>query len=387
MTDYVRKIQVIFFLFIGLILCADAYTTPSSIPLSLPLREKIGQMLIFGFHGMKWSKHTEVAQWIDQYHIGGVIAFDMDNTGTTQVKNIQSQQQINQLNQQLQHYTRESEIKHHRPLSPLLIAIDYEGGWVDRLKTADGFEPTLSPAVFPRLSSTKIHHELQKMSSYLKKANFNFDLAPIVDVNVNPANPIIAAYKRSYSANPLVVTHFAELFVKSLRPNKIQCAFKHFPGHGSSEKDSHKGLVDVSKTWKSYELMPYQKLIMDHPTCGVVMTAHLINRQLDPSGLPATLSYKMLTGLLRGHLHFKGVIMSDDMQMKAILDNYPLEKAIPMAINAGVDLLLFANQDEDAEVEPQKIIDLIEQQVKSGVIPLQRINEAYEHLRALKQGL
>jgi beta-N-acetylhexosaminidase len=352
----------------------------------VPLRYKIGQMIIMGFNESQVSNESDIVKWIDQYHLGGVIAFDTATKGKNLTKNIQSKQQIHELTTQLQAYTTQSQKKQHLPLLPLLIAIDYEGGWVDRLQTADGFEPTLSPALYPKLSQKKLSHELNKMSQYLKTAGFNLDFAPIVDIAVNPTNPIITTFKRSYSADPAEVTHFAGLFVNALREKNIQCAFKHFPGHGSSEKDSHLGLVDISKTWKSYELLPYQKLIQDKPTCGFVMTAHLINRQLDPSGLPATLSHKMLTDLLRHHLHFNGVIISDDMLMKAILDNYPLEKAIPLAINAGVDVLLFANQDEHTMVTPTKIIDLIEHQVKAGIIPEQRINEAYEHIKQIKQG-
>jgi beta-N-acetylhexosaminidase len=353
----------------------------------ISLRDKIGQMLMLGFSEHQVTDASPVVQWIDQHNIGGVIAFDYDETGKNLGKNILSEKQIHNLTNRLQSYTKKYAKKHHRPLVPLLISIDYEGGWVDRLKTADGFEPTLPPAVFPKLSATKLKHELYKMSHYMKIAVFNLDLAPIVDVEVNPTNPIIAAYKRSYSPDPMVVTHFAQLYIKALRAQGVQCALKHFPGHGSSQADSHLGLVDISKHWKSYELLPYQLLITEKPTCGVVMTAHLVNRQLDPSGLPATLSKKMLTDLLRHHLHFQGVIMSDDMQMKAIENQYSLKQSITLAINAGVDILLFANQTDHPISDPKILIDLIEEQVKTGAISPERINDAYDHILNLKKDL
>lgn len=353
---------------------------------TISLRDKIGQMLMLGFSGIEVNESSPVVQWIDQYNLGGVIAFDYDEISTTLGKNILSDKQIHQLTKRLQFYTQKSAKKHHRPSLPLLTSIDYEGGWVDRLKTADGFEPTLPPRLFPKLSPTKLKYELNKMSRYVKAAGFNLDLAPIVDIEVNPQNPIIAAYKRSYSNDPMVVTHFAKLYIKALRDKSVQCALKHFPGHGSSHADSHKGLVDISKHWKAYELLPYQLLIPEKPTCGVVMTAHLVNRQLDPSGLPATLSKPMLTGLLRGHLHFNGVIMSDDMQMKAIANRYSLKESITLAINAGIDILLFANQREQP-VDPKLIIDVVEEQVKAGVISEERINESYERILKLKKTL
>lgn len=117
------------------------------------------------------------------------------------------------------------------------------------------------------------------------------------------------------------------------------------------------------------------------------MTAHIVNRQLDPSGLPATLSHKILTGLLRNQLHFKGVIITDDMQMKAISDNYELGQALALAINAGADMLMFGNNLSVPQQNPTQVIDIIEAKVKSGEITQERINEAYQHIMELKKSL
>ncbi len=163
--------------------------------------------------------------------------------------------------------------------------------------------------------------------------------------------------------------------------------YKHFPGHGSSTKDSHLGFVDVTDTWQSYELDPYQQLLNSNESCGVVMTAHIVNRQLDESGLPATLSHTILTHLLRNQLNFKGVIITDDMQMKAISDNYGLEQALVLAINAGADMLIFGNNLSVEPQDPEQLINIIEAKVLSGDISTERINDAYQHIRALKKSI
>lgn len=145
--------------------------------------------------------------------------------------------------------------------------------------------------------------------------------------------------------------------------------------------------MDVTDTWQAYELEPFQQLLSSSASCGMIMTAHLVNRKLDPSGLPATLSHKILTDLLRKQLHFKGVIITDDMQMKAISDNYGLEQALILAINAGADMLIFGNNLPAPSQDPTQVIDLIEAKVNSGEISQERINEAYKHIVVLKKSL
>ncbi|MGL5742908.1 MAG: glycoside hydrolase family 3 N-terminal domain-containing protein, partial [Legionella sp.] len=193
--------------------------------------------------------------------------------------------------------------------------------------------------------------------------------------------------ERSFSSDPLQVTRYASIFTRHFLNEKIECAYKHFPGHGSSTKDSHLGFVDVTDTWQPYELEPFQNLVHLNASCHVVMTAHIVNRQLDASGLPATLSHKILTDLLRKQLHLKGVIITDDMQMKAISDNYGLDHALVLAINAGADMLIFGNNLSTESQDPVQVIDIIEAKVQSGEISRQRIDEAYKHIVALKKSL
>jgi beta-N-acetylhexosaminidase len=236
----------------------------------------------------------------------------------------------------------------------------------------------------PREEATTI---ASSMAETLKDTGFNLNFAPVLDVAVNPDNPIIALRERSFSADPKTVAKYGSIFAKAYVSQKIQCAYKHFPGHGSSTTDSHLGFVDVTDTWHDQELLPFTMSLSKKTHCGMIMTAHIVNRKLDPSGLPATLSHPILTDLLRHDLGFDGVIITDDMQMKAISAHYGLENSVTLAINAGADMLIFGNQMVDVPQNPSEIINLIEQKVASGEISEDRINEAYQHIQHFKMSL
>lgn len=359
---------------------ANAIQTPS-------LRDKIGQMLLIGFDGKQINAQSEIVKIIEKDNIGGVILFDYNQQTKTFDKNIESPSQVKQLNHDLQYITQQANLKHHRPNLPLLISVDYEGGLVTRLSKKYGFPETLSAAAIGKGNSIDAESNALLMTQTLIKAGFNLDFAPELDVNVNPDNPVIAKKERSFSSNPAVVTRMAELYSRHFLKERIQCAYKHFPGHGSSTADSHLGFVDVTDTWKTYELEPYQNLLNKNTACGVIMSAHIVNRQLDNSGLPATLSHKILTDLLRHQLHFKGVIITDDMQMKAISDHYGLEQSLVLAINAGADMFIFGNALSAKKQDPEELINIIEAKVQAGEISQERINEAYQHIVTLKKSL
>ncbi|VEB34591.1 N-acetyl-beta-glucosaminidase [Legionella sainthelensi] len=353
----------------------------------ISLRDKIGQMLLIGFEGKEVNSQSPIVKTIEKDNIGGVILFDYNYHTKNFDKNIESPQQVQQLNSNLQYFTQKANLKHHRPQLPLLISVDYEGGKVNRLGEQYGFPPVLSAAEIGKKPLNEAESTAEIMSQTLKNTGFNLNFAPELDVNVNPDNPIIGKKERSFSSDPKQVTRYASIYSQQFLNQKIQCAYKHFPGHGSSTKDSHLGFVDVTDTWQAYELEPFQQLLSSSASCGMIMTAHLVNRKLDPSGLPATLSHKILTDLLRKQLHFKGVIITDDMQMKAISDNYGLEQALILAINAGADMLIFGNNLPAPSQDPTQVIDLIEAKVNSGEISQERINEAYKHIVVLKKSL
>ena len=217
----------------------------------------------------------------------------------------------------------------------------------------------------------------------LSDLGINLNLAPVVDVNLNPENPVIGGIERSFSGDPEVVTRQAKQFIESHHQHGVFTTLKHFPGHGSSEHDSHLGIVDVTGMWSEDELIPYQNLI-DDGMADIIMTAHIFNENWDPE-FPATLSEKVITGMLRNELGFEGLVMSDDMQMEAIRSHYGLEIAIKQAILAGVDILSFANNSiYDPEIVP-KAHGIIKSLIENGQISEQRIDDSYHRIVDFKK--
>lgn len=351
------------------------------------LRDKIGQMLIIGFDGKTVNSNSPVIKAINEDNIGGVILFDYNQRTNTFDKNIANPIQVKELNHRLQLSNWRANKDHHRPQLPLLISVDYEGGEVDRLSKEYGFPETVAAELVGKMGLDEAGQIANTMGRTLESAGFNLNFAPDLDVNINPNNPIIAKKKRSFSTNPAEVASYGRLFSRYFLQHGVQCAYKHFPGHGSSNADSHLGFVDVTDTWQESELQPFKLLPRSDETCGMIMTAHIVNRNLDKSGLPATLSHRVLTELLRQQLQFDGVIITDDMQMKAISANFVLEDALTLAINAGADMFIFGNQLSESTQDPKLVIDIIEAKVKAGEIKESRIDEAYRHITAFKRSV
>ncbi len=267
----------------------------------------------------------------------------------------------------------------------LLVCIDQEGGKVNRLKDKYGFARSITAQEMGRatnLDSVRFYSE--STAATLAGLGFNVNFAPVVDLGVNKDNTVIYKAGRSFSANPDSVALMAEEFIKPHRRLGVITVLKHFPGHGSSLADTHFGVADVTKTWTSAELVPYQKLIGAHQA-DAVMSAHIVNRQLDPSGLPGTLSKRILDSLLRRQMNYDGVIFSDDMQMQAIAKQYGLEEAIRLSINAGIDILCFSNNIQDSENRTvNKVHAIIRGMVEKGQISRERIDKSYERIKKLK---
>lgn len=338
---------------------------------------KIGQMLMVGFRGTVVGTESPIARGLRALHLGGVVLFDFDVERKQYGRNIVSPAQLVELT---------AALRGHATL-PLLIAVDQEGGTVRRLKEGRGFPPTLSHARLGTLDNadtTTYYSEIMARSLAVTGINTNF--APVLDLNVNPKNPVIGEIGRSFSADAAVVERHAELMIRAHRGHGVFTAVKHFPGHGSSRHDSHEGFVDVSDTWSEAELAPFAALIRKG-LCDMVMTAHIFNRHLD-ARLPATLSKATIDGLLRGRLGFDGVVVTDDMMMKAISDHYGLETAIESAVGAGADILLFANNsyayDPDIMFDAHATLKAL---VTSGRIGRDRIDESWRRIMALKQRL
>ncbi len=333
------------------------------------LKAKAAKMLMFGFRGTSLEDAPEIKIFLESHPPGGLILFDYDVPSKSRPRNIISPEQLSQLTQSI----KQAASGH------ILIALDQEGGKVARLKERYGFPvfPSAQKTAAMSLDSAALIY--QQMASEIHKMGFNVNFAPVVDLNTNPQCPVIGKIERSFAADPDSVTAFAEVFINAMNKYDIRSCLKHFPGHGSSQADSHLGFTDVSNSWQEDELLPYSKLIQND-AAEAIMTAHVFNKRID-SVYPASLSHVTLTDILRKKLGFKGLIISDDMAMSAIVDHYGLEEAILLAVNAGVDLLIFSNNGKIYDPHlPQKTLHILVQLVKQGKIPLSRVDDAVRHI-------
>jgi beta-N-acetylhexosaminidase len=329
----------------------------------------IARMLIVGFDDLKINENSHIVKDMQKYDVGGVILFDRFYRDANRSKNIASPGQLQQLTSDLKKYSKK----------PLFIAVDQEGGKVARLKPKYGFEAIPSAFEVGQMGFEKTLKTYETQSKMIQNAGINMNFAPVVDLAINPKNKVIVGLERSFGKDPRKVSSFAKVMIEEQKIHKVISVLKHFPGHGSSLGDSHKGFVDVSETWSPKELEPYTRLIKENQV-DAIMTAHVFNSHIDDK-YPATLSYKFNTQLLRQKMGFKGLIISDDLQMGAITQHYSREQRVTLAINAGVDMLLFGNQLASVTVE--QLVNAIFTQVKSGKISIERIKEANKRIANL----
>lgn len=343
------------------------------------LRQMAAKMLMVGFKGDTITADNPVIKYLTELKVGGVIVFDIDLTGpkTLGSRNITSKKQLSRLT---------SDIKSIAGY-PILIAADQEGGRVQRLKPEYGFTKLPSAKFLGDTNHTDTTARYAAiMAEELSQAGINVNLAPELDLHDDRC-PVIGKLQRAYSSDPRTVAIHAGITIDTLHRHGIMTALKHFPGHGSATNDSHYGLTDVTSTWNDHELTPFKKMIEDGKA-DMIMTAHIFNRQLDPD-YPATLSHTILTGLLREKLGFEGVILTDDIYMQGIIDNYSVEEAVIRAINAGADMLIMGNNITTGfePDRPSKIIDIIVNAVNNGDIQVERIADANKHIDNLTSKL
>jgi beta-N-acetylhexosaminidase len=337
------------------------------------LREKIGQLLMVGFRGLEAGENSPIIRDIRAGRVGGVVLFDQDMLLTGEPRNIRSPLQVRKLISSLQ----------HAAAVPLLVAVDQEGGKVARLKKKHGFPETVTAGYLGDIDDPELTgRHAAATASVLARAGFNLNFTPVVDLNVNPDNPIIGKLDRSYSSRVATVVRHALAVIDAHRRQGVGCCLKHFPGHGSSRRDSHLGFTDVSETWEPVELEPFRALIAEG-MAAAVMTAHIFNRRLDPE-FPATLSQKTVSGVLRRELGFAGVVVSDDLDMKAISAEYPRERALELALNAGNDIILIANNLAYDDRVAARAHDLILGLVAAGLVSETRIEEACRRVMDFK---
>jgi len=328
---------------------------------NLTLDEKIGQLLAFGFDQTTLNGHA--LRMIRDNRIGNVILF---------ARNVRDPEQLFKLNQALQNLAMET------IHIPLFIMIDQEGGMVTRLKNGVTFFPgamTIGASQEPVNS----YQTGRLMGRELKALGINMDLAPVLDINNNPLNPVIGV--RSYGDDPeLVRTRGCEM-IRGLQESVIATA-KHFPGHGDTLVDSHLDLPKIDKSLdalEKLELVPFKAAI----GAGVkaIMSAHIDFPALTDNGLPTTLSHRMLTGYLRNKLGFKGLIITDCMEMKAIQSFYTTKKGALMALKAGADLILVSHSEELQE----QTAAYIKEAVLNNEFSMSELDQRVQRVLSFKQ--
>ncbi|WP_297640786.1 glycoside hydrolase family 3 protein [Caldilinea sp.] len=348
-------------------------TAAPPVPEERTLRRKLAQMVLVGFRGLRLDSANPIVADVRERGLGGVILFSYDAALQSPLRNVESPQQVAALTAELQAMAE----------TPLIVAVDQEGGLVARLDERHGFPSTLSAqALGERNDPAFTYAVAEQMARTLRSVGVNHNFAPVVDLNLNPDNPIIGALGRSFSADPDVVTAQAAAFIRGHRAHGVTTTLKHFPGHGSSRDDSHLGFVDVTDAWRAVELEPYRRLIAEG-LVDSIMTAHVFNARLDPDHV-ATLSPAILTGLLREEMGFDGVIVSDDMQMGAIAHVYGFEEAVVQSVIAGVDVIAIGNNlTYDPDVAG-RVIDVLTTAVQDGRLSLERIDASIRRIDALK---
>lgn len=327
---------------------------------TMTLKEKIGQLVFVGFQGLSYNDNLKTL--IHEYKVGNIILF---------TRNIASLEQLHNLNQTLYY-----EILNENNIIPF-ISIDQEGGMVTRIMK----EATFLPGNMTVGATNPINaYKIGKIAGEeLRALGINMNLAPSLDVNNNPINPVIGV--RSYADNPQRVSEFGINYIKGLQEKGIIATAKHFPGHGDTSSDSHYSLPIIphdKKRLEKIELYPFKEAIK----AGVdaIMSAHVFFTAYEDEQLPATLSKKVMTDLLRTELGFEGLIVSDCMEMKAIDDNYTTSVGSLMGLLAGLDMV-FVSATYSKQIET---LELIETAVLDGRFPISLLDEKVERILKYK---
>ncbi len=343
------------------------------------LEAMVGQMIMVGFRGTGEEPLTEDLRFlledIEAGKVGGVILFETDKLTGRSGRNITSLEQVKGLVDLLQSKAK----------IPLFIAIDQEGGRVRRLKPEHGAIDTPSAAEMGRMTPEKTREAGFELGRMLKGVGINLNLAPVADLDANPDSPAIGAVGRSFSADPAVASAHALSFAGGLLQAGVIPCFKHFPGHGSAAKDPHLDPTDISSTWREEELLPYKDMIAAGMP-AMIMVGHLLNENYDKES-PASMSPLVIDGLLRSRMAWKGVVITDDLQMKAVDGQFPENAPVLSSINAGADIVLLGNNLEHSPTLGRDTHAAIMQSVKDGNVGKDKIKAAYNRVIELKMKL
>ena len=327
---------------------------------TLTARQKVAQMIMIDFPGFFLEdcvkKHLKSIEW------GGFILF---------AKNIRTPEELTSLNKELMGLGYDV---------PPYISIDQEGGLVCRV-AFDGMHLSPGNMALGRIGDEDLTDKLCTISGVeLRKFGFHLTFAPVADVNVNPENPIIGV--RSFGENPEMVSKLTSASVRGYEKAGIASCAKHFPGHGDTSFDSHLSLASVNAAIErinQVELPPFYAAV----SSGVpsIMTAHVMFPAIEDCNIPATLSKKILTGLLRKKMGFDGLIITDSMAMKAISDNFGIGEAAVMSVNAGADVVMMCGEPA-AQLEAHAAIL---QALQEGRINEDTIDRAVERILRFKE--
>jgi beta-N-acetylhexosaminidase len=323
----------------------------------MTIEEKVGQLIMVGFEGTQANEAIETH--IRKRFVGGIVLFS---------RNIQSPQQTAELTNELQRLAEATARQ-----IPLFIGIDQEGGWVIRLK--EGATVLPGNMALGATDSTELAERAGEITAVeLAAVGVNLNFAPVMDVNNNPDNPVIG--RRSFGESPELVSRLGISYIRGLQRNGVLATVKHFPGHGDTTVDSHFELPTVNHDLErihALELQPFRAAI--DADVAAIMTAHIIYPAFD-ADRPATLSPTILTDLLRKELGFDGLLITDDMEMKAIDDRYRSGEAAVMAVEAGADIVMVlwtpAKQIE--------VFDALLSAIKSGRISQARLDQSIERI-------
>ncbi len=366
-------------------------------PVSAETIEKMaGQMILTGFQGDSVDDESvlALAEDIRNGRVGGVMYLKQN------IKDFDSVTAINRL------------FMSANPDLPPFISVDQEGGAVQRLTPAVGFPDTpsaeemvaeygKSPSALSQDQLTTFLQDInepvtfsgplqvyERMAQNLEKWGFNVNFGPVVDLNINPGNPIIAKYGRAYGDDAITVSTYAFAFIDAHHKYGVLTALKHFPGHGSSTGDTHEGFVDITNTWQEAEFGTFRRVISS-AKADFVMVGHLYNAQHSgpADGLPASLSRFWITEELRGKLKYDGVVITDDLEMAAVRKLLPIGERVRQAVRAGVDVLLFSNTAKPRATLAAEVQAILVEEAERDPAFAALIKRSYERIVEVKKRL
>lgn len=326
----------------------------------MSLDEKLGQMVLVGLNG--YVVDNDARQMIESYHVGGFILYG---------SNVKNQEQQLALTNSLKSINAASKF-------PLLISVDEEGGRISRMPAELKNIPTNKE--IGKLNNQEFSYKIgELLAEEIKAFGFNMDFAPVLDINSNPKNPVIG--DRAFGSDEKVVSDLGVQTMKGIEESGVIPVVKHFPGHGDTSVDSHVGLPSVDndlERLKSFELIPFANAIENG--ADVVMVAHILMLKIDGEN-PSTMSKTIITDILREQMNFDGVVITDDMTMGAIVENYEIGAASVKSVEAGSDIILVAHGHDNALAVLKKMKEAVEQ----GLVSEERINQSVYRILKLKQ--